>query len=99
MGQRRQIKGLRILITGASQGIGRALAMEAARQGARVIAAARSAEMLDELVAEAKGAGLVIRTVVADVTSPEDRQKMVDAANARWKGGAPIAPARPGPPC
>ncbi|MFM7151719.1 MAG: SDR family oxidoreductase [Gemmataceae bacterium] len=86
MGQRRQIKGLRILITGASQGIGRALAMEAARQGAKVIAAARSAEMLEELVAEAKGAGLVIRTVVADVTSPEDRQKMVDSANRNYGG-------------
>ena len=49
MGQRRTIAGLRILITGASQGIGRALAELAARRGARVLAAARSRELLDEL--------------------------------------------------
>src|SRR3954469_14634915 len=77
MGQRRSIRGSRILITGASQGIGRALALEAARRGARVLAAARSAELLDELAKESGGA---IRTVLADVTSPEDREKMAAAA-------------------
>src|SRR5947199_182319 len=42
MGQRRSIFGMRILITGASQGIGRALAEEAAARGAKVLAAARN---------------------------------------------------------
>lgn len=86
MGQRRQIAGLRILITGASQGIGRALALEAARRGARVLAAARSADLLDELVQEARGAGQSIETVVADVTSAADRQKMVEAARQKLGG-------------
>ncbi|MFO0845758.1 MAG: SDR family NAD(P)-dependent oxidoreductase [Gemmataceae bacterium] len=45
---RRQLAGLRILITGASQGIGRALALEAAKRGAHVLAAARSADLLAE---------------------------------------------------
>jgi short-subunit dehydrogenase len=80
MGQRRQIAGLRILITGASQGIGRALALEAARRGARVLAAARSENLLAELADEARAAGHPIATVLADVTSPEDRQKMADTA-------------------
>ncbi len=80
MGHRRNIAGLRILITGASQGIGRALALEAARRGGRVLAAARSAELLAELAAEARAAGHTIETVQADVTSADDRQKMIDAA-------------------
>jgi NAD(P)-dependent dehydrogenase (short-subunit alcohol dehydrogenase family) len=37
MGQRRPIPGCRMLITGASQGIGRALALLAARRGAQVL--------------------------------------------------------------
>ena len=46
MGQCRSIAGSRILITGASQGIGRALAELAARSGAKVLAAARSAPLI-----------------------------------------------------
>ena len=56
MKTRRKIAGLRILITGASQGIGRALAVEAARQGARVLAAARSVDLLAELAREIQAA-------------------------------------------
>jgi short-subunit dehydrogenase len=44
MGQRRQIAGSRMLITGASQGIGRALAAAAALRGAKLVLAARSEE-------------------------------------------------------
>ena len=65
------------LVTGASQGIGRALAILAAQRGAKVLAAARSEELLRELAYEARKAGTSIEIVTADVTSPEDRQKMV----------------------
>src|SRR5262249_57035150 len=57
MGHRRSIKGSRLLITGASQGIGRALAVAAAARGGKVLAAARSADLLAELAAVAKAAG------------------------------------------
>jgi short-subunit dehydrogenase len=86
MGQRREIAGLRILITGASQGIGRALALEAARRGAKVLAAARSAELLAELEREAATAGHPLFTVLADVTESADRQKMVDEASRQLGG-------------
>jgi short-subunit dehydrogenase len=86
MGQRRQISGLRILITGASQGIGRALALEAARRGARVLAAARSEELLAELLREAQSAGCPLHTVRADVTVPVERQEMADEAVRLWGG-------------
>jgi short-subunit dehydrogenase len=77
---RRKINGSRMLITGASQGIGRALALEAARRGARVIATARSADQLQDLAETAKAAGLHITVVQADVTDPDGRRRMVEAA-------------------
>lgn len=89
MGHRRKLEGLRILITGASQGIGRALALDAAKRGAIVLAAARGEELLAELVAEGQKLGKIIHTVKADVTEPADRQKMADEA-VRLMGGLDV---------
>jgi short-subunit dehydrogenase len=89
MGQLRSLSGSRIVITGASQGIGRALAKMAALRGARVLAAARSEKLLRELADEVKAPGRTLETVQADVTSAEDRQRMVDAA-VRSFGGLDI---------
>jgi short-subunit dehydrogenase len=83
---RRKLIGLRVLVTGASQGIGRALVLEAARQGCHVLAAARSQELLDQLANEAGGISSFVRTVVADVTKPEDRAAMVEAATRHFGG-------------
>jgi short-subunit dehydrogenase len=89
MGQRHKIAGSRILITGASQGIGKALAEAAARRGGKVLAAARSEELLRELAQQVQTAGGVLETVQADVTSPEDRRRMVETA-VRCFGGLDI---------
>jgi short-subunit dehydrogenase len=86
MGQRRNIQGLRILITGASQGIGRSLAVRAAQKGARVLAAARSEELLAALAAEVRQAGGTIATVKADVSVAEDRRSMTEAARQHFDG-------------
>jgi short-subunit dehydrogenase len=75
-----------MLITGASQGIGRALAVAAAARGAKVLAAARSEPLLRELAEQVRAAGGTLETVVADVTTPEDRQRMVDAAVRHFGG-------------
>lgn len=83
---RRNLNGLRILITGASQGIGRALCVVAARKGCRVLAAARSQPLLDELAAEIGAAGGTVATVIADVTKPDDRAAMVAAAQQHFGG-------------
>ncbi|MFM8274924.1 MAG: SDR family NAD(P)-dependent oxidoreductase [Gemmata sp.] len=86
---RRNLPGLRVIITGASQGIGRALVLEAAKRGCKVIAAARSQRLLDELAADAAKAGTPIGTVAADITKPEDRAAMV-AASAAQLGGMDV---------
>lgn len=86
MGQRRNIAGARMLITGASQGIGRALTLAALRHGVRVLAAARQMNLLEELVQEAKQAGFELAIVQADITNPADRQKLAEAARTQLGG-------------
>jgi short-subunit dehydrogenase len=83
---RRVIAGSRLLITGASQGIGRALAEAAAKRGAQVLAVARSAQLLEELAAKVCPQGGVLETLTADITSPEDRRRMVEAAENCFGG-------------
>ena len=59
------------LVTGASQGIGRACALILAQHGARVIAAARQQEKLAQLVEEIRAAGGEAAAVALDVASAE----------------------------
>jgi short-subunit dehydrogenase len=82
----RDISLCRALVTGASSGIGRALSLELARQGARVVAVARRAERLVELAAQAATLPGKIETVTGDVTVPEDRRRSLDRAREAFDG-------------
>ncbi|MEZ6139001.1 MAG: SDR family NAD(P)-dependent oxidoreductase [Zavarzinella sp.] len=84
MGRSRELAGMRILITGASQGIGRAMALLAAQRGMRVLATARKLELLQELAAQA-GSGTLI-PIQADIAVAADREKMVQAAQEHFGG-------------
>ncbi|MFO0802924.1 MAG: SDR family NAD(P)-dependent oxidoreductase [Gemmataceae bacterium] len=59
--------GTTAVVTGASSGIGRALSVELARQGARVGAVARRGDKLAELAAEIRAAGGTVAVATADV--------------------------------
>lgn len=59
------------LVTGASQGIGRACALELARAGAKVAVAARNEEKLHQVVAEITAAGGTATAFTLDVASEE----------------------------
>ncbi|MDW8222160.1 MAG: SDR family oxidoreductase [Gemmatales bacterium] len=86
MGRRRQLSEMRMLITGASQGIGRALALAAVKRGAWVLGTARSADLLQELQREAQGLPGRLAICVADITSPSDRSQMLDAMVEHYQG-------------
>jgi short-subunit dehydrogenase len=83
---RRTVAGSRLLITGASQGIGRALAVLAVQRGARVLAVARSEELLNELATEAATRENTLVTACADITRSEDRQGLVEMAIDHFGG-------------
>jgi len=68
------------IITGGTQGIGRATALRLAAEGCRVVIAARGKERLDAVVAEIRAAGGRVVEVQADVAKPTDCEKVVAAA-------------------
>ena len=71
------MKGSRIILTGASEGIGRALALALAARGARVALAARDRERLDSLAQQCRAAGGDALAVPTDVTSQQDLEWLV----------------------
>jgi short-subunit dehydrogenase len=76
----RSIEGARILITGASSGIGRELARALLRQGADVVVTARREDRLRELADEFRSAGRRIIRVVGDITDMAVRESLLRAA-------------------
>ena len=80
------LKDQAIVITGASSGIGRATAREAARRGARLVLASRNKEALEQLTEELKSEGAAAVAVVADVGNPEDHEKIVQTAMLSFGG-------------
>jgi len=83
---RREIRGSRAIVTGASSGIGREIALELARQGAFQVVTARREERLRELAEKIAAEGGRAEIVVGDVTSAETRQKAVDTAVSQLGG-------------
>lgn len=79
-----ELAGKVAVVTGASQGLGRVIALEFARQGAGVVVAARRKTELESVVAEIESAGGRALAVPTDVTSAEDVQALVQAADARF---------------
>jgi short-subunit dehydrogenase len=67
-----------VIVTGASSGIGRATALEFARQGSKVVLAARSEDKLKELQAEINSMGSEVLTCITDVSVEEDCRILVE---------------------
>jgi short-subunit dehydrogenase len=76
--------GRSVLITGASEGIGRALALELAAQGARLVLNARSEARLREAARECARFGAEVVAIPGDVAQRQDCQRMVEGAIGRF---------------
>ncbi len=75
--------GKKALVTGASEGIGKAITFALAREGADVAICARRQEPLKATAAEiAKATGRKIVPIVADLTKPADAENLVKKAHA-----------------
>lgn len=72
------IAGQRALVTGASRGIGRDLALALARAGAQVLAGVRADGDADELVAEAAQRGAIVTPFRLDVTDVRATRSSID---------------------
>jgi len=78
------IKDKVVLITGASSGIGAAVAIELAAAGARVVIGARRMDRLDALKSEIEASGGTALACALDVTNRADMEAFVGAATAAF---------------
>ena len=78
---KRELKNARIILTGASSGIGRQLALQAAKAGAKLVLTARRAQLLEEVKAQIEsetGGNCAVELVVGDITVQETREAVVN---------------------
>lgn len=73
-----------VVITGASMGIGKALAMRWAKNGARLVVSARDRVELEKVAREATSAGGACVAESGDVTKEEDRVRLIERAKTEF---------------
>ncbi|RSK50828.1 SDR family oxidoreductase [Hymenobacter rigui] len=78
------LQGQTAIVTGASKGIGAAVAAELLQFGASVLAVARTAPELEQQVTQWQQQGLDAHALAADVSTPEGRARVQEAAQQRW---------------
>lgn len=81
-----RIEGQTWVITGASSGLGRGMAVEVGSHGGNVVLAARRADALEEVAAEIRAAGGRALVVPTDVSDPAQVAALADAAIAGFGG-------------
>ena len=80
------LKGKVALVTGASRGIGRAIAYALAQEGVRVSMCARAPEVLEQAAAELSSAGHEVFAMTADVTDTAQVTSWVRRTTEHWGG-------------
>lgn len=79
-----ELDGRVAIVTGASQGIGRAIALTLAAEGADIVAVARRRPGLEAVAAEVRAIGPQAEVVEADVAAPEAAAQVVGATRHRF---------------
>jgi NAD(P)-dependent dehydrogenase (short-subunit alcohol dehydrogenase family) len=78
------LEGKAAMITGASQGLGRALALAHAKEGAQVVINSRNEESIRPVAGEAESLGAEVLALAVDVSKSADVKRLVDAAVERF---------------
>jgi NAD(P)-dependent dehydrogenase (short-subunit alcohol dehydrogenase family) len=78
------LKGRVAIVTGASKGIGRAIALELAAAGADLVLCARGTELLASVAGEAAALGVRVEWIGADVATPAGAGALLDRATASF---------------
>ncbi len=73
-----------VLITGASQGLGKALALAFAREGAKLVVNSRSEQSIRPVAKEAESLGAQVLAVAADVSKSADVERLVNETAERF---------------
>jgi short-subunit dehydrogenase len=81
-----RIEAMRVLLTGATGGIGRVIAQRLLEEGARVLLVARDAHALGDLLQSVSFAGDRAHVHAADITLPSARAELCNRAR-QWHGG------------
>lgn len=79
-----RLDGKTAMVTGASQGIGRAIAIRLAKQGARVVLAARSVSKLEALAEEITAAGGEAQPLALDLAQPDQVAEQIESLPEAW---------------
>ena len=79
-----ELRGKVALITGASRGIGRSIALALAGEGCDIALVARGADALEQAAAAVRALGVRADAIVADITTAADVTRMVEQAAAQF---------------
>jgi len=78
------LQGKISIVTGASRGIGRSIALRLAAAGSMVVLCARDQQLLDEAAAEIRSSGGTAETIALDLRAPDSGKRVVDFATNRF---------------
>jgi len=80
------LTGKTALVTGSTRGIGKSIAEELARHGARVSLSSRKAEACEEARRDLERQGFQVMAMPCNVSRKEELQALVEATRAKWGG-------------
>ena len=79
-----KMKGKTVIVTGATSGIGRAIALTFGLRGSKIFITGRNQAALDETIAELSEKQIVVRGMIADAASERDNERVVQEAVAHF---------------